>query len=282
MKPMRNLSATVARQHRTVLTAALSVSAVLFAGSARAQQAQSSTTSSQTAAGTTPKPVAKPAATSSASSATKTQTAAKKPVAGAPLTTDKSKQSYALGANIGSQLSSQHLTATALDNTSFLRGLKDALQGGPLALTDDQIKAALAELQNQAGETTLKQGEEFLAKNKTKEGVVTTPSGLQYKVITMGTGPKPALTDTVVCDYAGTLIDGKEFDSSYKRGQPAAFPVNRVIKGWTEALQMMSVGSKWQLFIPSSLAYGASGAGSDIGPNETLIFQVELHSIQGK
>ncbi|MGH9569716.1 MAG: FKBP-type peptidyl-prolyl cis-trans isomerase, partial [Candidatus Angelobacter sp.] len=127
-----------------------------------------------------------------------------------------------------------------------------------------------------------KEGEAFLAANKTKEGVITTPSGLQYKVLKQGTGPKPTTTDKVVCNYKGTLINGKEFDSSYKRGEPATFPVNGVIKGWTEALQLMPVGSKYQLFIPADLAYGERGAGADIGPDATLIFEVELLSIEGK
>ncbi|PYY03418.1 MAG: hypothetical protein DMG64_08020 [Acidobacteria bacterium] len=122
----------------------------------------------------------------------------------------------------------------------------------------------------------------FLAANKSKEGVVTLPSGLQYKVLKEGTGPKPSATDSVACNYRGTLINGTEFDSSYKRGQPATFAVNGVIKGWTEALQLMPVGSKWQLFIPADLAYGERGAGADIGPNSTLIFEVELLSIQAK
>ena len=126
----------------------------------------------------------------------------------------------------------------------------------------------------------MKDGEDFLAANKAKDGVVTLPSGLQYKVITTGTGPKPTLDQTVVCQYRGTLIDGKEFDSSYKRGQPATFPVKGVIKGWTEVLQLMPVGSKWQVFVPSDLAYGARGAGADIGPNATLIFEIELVSIK--
>jgi len=112
--------------------------------------------------------------------------------------------------------------------------------------------------------------------------VVTLPSGLQYKVLKEGTGPKPSATDSVACNYRGTLINGTEFDSSYKRGQPATFAVNGVIKGWTEALQLMPVGSKWQLFIPADLAYGERGAGADIGPNSTLIFEVELLSIQAK
>ena len=135
-----------------------------------------------------------------------------------------------------------------------------------------------------AAEASKKVGEEFLAANKAKEGVVTLPSGLQYKILTEGTGPKPAATDTVSCNYRGTLLDGKEFDSSYKRGQPLSIQVKGVIKGWTEALQLMPVGSKWQLFIPSDLAYGDRGADprSGIGPGATLIFEVELLSIQGK
>ncbi|HKQ86382.1 MAG TPA: FKBP-type peptidyl-prolyl cis-trans isomerase [Candidatus Acidoferrales bacterium] len=206
------------------------------------------------------------------------------------MTTDKQKDSYALGMNIGRDLSRQPID---IDVTPFLQGMRDALEKSKSQLTDDQIKAALAQLQSQAnataeaenkllGEANLKQGEEFLASNKTKPGIVVLPSGLQYKVITMGSGPKPTAADTVVCDYRGTLINGKEFDSSYKRGQPASFPVGGVIKGWTEALQLMPVGSKWQLFIPPDLAYGSRGAGSDIAPNSTLIFEVELHSIKGK
>jgi FKBP-type peptidyl-prolyl cis-trans isomerase len=133
-----------------------------------------------------------------------------------------------------------------------------------------------------AGNANKTAGEAFLAANKTKEGVVTLPSGLQYKILKAGDGPKPTAADTVVCNYRGTLIDGKEFDASEKHGGPATFPVSGVIKGWTEALQLMPVGSKWQLYIPSDMAYGASGAGGDIGPNSTLIFDVELVSIKGK
>ena len=131
-----------------------------------------------------------------------------------------------------------------------------------------------------SGEKNKTEGDAFLAANKAKEGVVTLPSGLQYKIITAGTGPKPTLEQTVVCHYRGTLIDGKEFDSSYKRGQPATFPVKGVIKGWTEVLQLMPVGSKWQVFIPSDLAYGERGAGADIGPNATLVFEIELVAIK--
>jgi len=162
-----------------------------------------------------------------------------------------------------------------------------------MLLTEDEARATLTQLQTEvrskqqekmkvAGELNKKEGVEFLAANKSKEGVVILPSGLQYKILTEGTGPKPTASDTVVCNYRGTLISGAEFDSSYKRGQPASFPVNGVIKGWTEALQLMPVGSKWQLFVPAELGYGDRGAGADIGPGATLIFEVELLSIQGK
>ena len=131
-------------------------------------------------------------------------------------------------------------------------------------------------------ETNKQAGQQFLAANKTKEGVVTLPSGLQYKILKEGTGPKPTTADTVVCNYRGTLLDGTEFDSSYKRGEPATFGVGAVIKGWTEALQLMPVGSKWQLFIPSDLAYGERSPGGPIGPNSLLIFEIDLLSIQDK
>ncbi len=216
------------------------------------------------------------------------------PVAKSPnvlaLTTEKDKTSYAIGLNIGKSL---HRDSVDVDPNILLQGLKDALAGGKTLLTDDEAKAAMVALQNdvrkkqeekmqQVGETNKKEGEAFLAANKTKEGIVTLPSGLQYKVLKEGTGPKPSASDSVVCNYRGTFLDNTEFDSSYKRGQPATFPVSRVIKGWTEALQLMPVGSKWQLFVPSELAYGQRGAGTDIGPNATLIFEIELVSIQGK
>ena len=177
-----------------------------------------------------------------------------------------------------------------LDPALVARGMKDAMGGGKTALTEDEARTVIQKLQGdvrqkmeakskEEGTANRKVGEEFLAANKTKEGVVTLPSGLQYKILTAGTGAKPTTTDTVSCNYRGTLINGKEFDSSYKRGQPASFPVSGVIKGWTEALQLMPVGSKWQLFVPADLAYGDRGAGGDIGPGETLIFEVELLSI---
>ena len=184
------------------------------------------------------------------------------------LKTQKEKVSYALGANLGMNL---HKQSVEVDTTIVLRGLKDALAGGKLLLTDDEAKAALTQLQTdlrnkqmekmkEAMDLNKKAGTEFLEANKAKEGVVTLPSGLQYKILTEGTGPKPTAADTVSCNYRGTLLDGTEFDSSYKRGQPASFPVTGVIKGWTEALQLMPVGSKWQLFVPSDLAYGDRGA----------------------
>jgi FKBP-type peptidyl-prolyl cis-trans isomerase len=206
------------------------------------------------------------------------------------LKTQKDKLSYALGMNLGSNL---HKEKVEVDPAIVLRGLKDALAAGKMLLTEDAARATLTQLQTEvrskqqekmkvAGEMNKKEGVEFLAANKSKEGVVILPSGLQYKILTEGTGPKPTASDTVVCNYRGTLISGAEFDSSYKRGQPASFPVNGVIKGWTEALQLMPVGSKWQLFVPAELGYGDRGAGADIGPGATLIFEVELLSIQGK
>lgn len=203
------------------------------------------------------------------------------------LKTDKEKQSYAMGMNFGMGLHRQGMT---LDPAIMARGMRDAMSGGKTALTEDEARAALTQLQNdvrqkmqakakEEGAANRKVGDEFLAANKSKQGIVTLPDGLQYKILKEGSGPKPAATDTVSCNYRGTLTSGKEFDSSYKRGEPTSFPVNGVIKGWTEALQLMPVGSKWQLFIPPDLAYGDRGAGADIGPGETLIFEVELLSI---
>jgi len=158
-------------------------------------------------------------------------------------------------------------------------------------LTEQEAQAVLTEMQTevskkrqeqmqQAAASNKAQGDAFLAANKAKEGVVTLPSGLQYKILKAGTGPKPTASDTVSCNYRGTLINGTEFDSSAKHGDAAKFGVGQVIKGWSEALQLMPVGSKWQLFVPASLAYGERGAGGDIGPDATLIFEVELVSIE--
>jgi len=232
-----------------------------------------------------------PAATSK-TPAKKTTTAAAG--AAAPLTSRKQKFSYALGMNIATGLGANlKKQGVEVDWNLLAEGMKDTASGGKTRLTEEESKTVLTEVQNdvrkeqqekakELGEKNKTEGAAFLAANKSKEGVKTLPSGLQYKVITEGTGPKPTTADTVVCNYRGTLIDGTEFDSSYKRGEPATFPVGGVIKGWTEALQLMPVGSKWQLFIPSDLAYGERGAGAEIGPNATLIFEVELISIKPK
>ena len=191
---------------------------------------------------------------------------------------------------MGSNLKRQDVP---VDPAILARGLKDGLAGSKTLLTDDEAQAAIMEVQadlrkkqqekmQEAGAANKKEGESFLAENKAKQGVVTLPSGLQYKILKEGTGPKPTAADSVVCNYRGTLVNGTEFDSSFKRGQPATFPVTGVIKGWTEALQLMPVGSKWELFIPSDLAYGERGPDPAIGPNATLIFDVELLSIQDK
>jgi FKBP-type peptidyl-prolyl cis-trans isomerase len=231
--------------------------------------------------------------TKAPAAATKTSTT-KKPASttAAPLAlkTKEDKFSYAIGMKMGANFKKQ---AVPVNAAILSRGVKDALAGNKTLLTDDEAQAAIMDVQKdmqakmqeknkEMAEGNKKTGESFLAANKSKEGVVTTPSGLQYKIEKAGTGPKPTPTDSVVCNYRGTLIDGKEFDSSYKRGQPATFPVTGVIKGWTEALQLMPVGSKWQLFVPSDLAYGDRGAGADIGPGTTLIFEVELMSIEDK
>jgi FKBP-type peptidyl-prolyl cis-trans isomerase FklB len=269
---------------KPIIAALITFAAVaMLAGNVLAQQAPVTATQQAPAA----KPQKPPAAKTSEAPAAKSTTAA----APAPaLTTDRDKESYALGMNIAKGLKAQSVD---VDTALLLRGMKDTLSGAQPLLSDEQAVAALKELQGEVqkkqdeekkelGDKNMKEGRAFLADNKTKEGVVTLPSGLQYKILTQGTGPKPTAADTVVCQYRGTLINGTEFDSSYKRGQPATFPVGRVIKGWTEALQLMPVGSKWQLFIPPDLAYGDRGAGGVIGPNATLIFEVELVSIQGK
>ena len=206
------------------------------------------------------------------------------------LTTQKEKQSYAIGMNLGENLKTQ---AVDVDTTLLMRGMKDTLTGSKPLLSPEEERATLMELQaglrktqmekmQKAAEKNKKEGEVFLTANKAKPGVVTLPSGLQYKILQTGNGPKPTVNDTVACNYRGTLIDGTEFDSSYKRGQPTTFPVSGVIKGWTEALQLMPVGSKWQLFVPAALAYGDRAASALIGPDATLIFDVELVSIQEK
>ena len=206
------------------------------------------------------------------------------------LKTDMDKVSYSIGLQIGFNLAKQQEALkkqnVQVNTDALIGGVKDALANKP-QLTTDQVRATLTAFEkdmNQkeqaTGQKNSADGEKFLADNKKKDGVKTTASGLQYKVIKDGNGPQPKETDTVVANYRGTLIDGTEFDSSYKRGQPATFPLNRVIKGWTEGLQMMKVGSKYQFFIPSDLAYGQRAMGPDIAPNSTLIFEVELKGIQ--
>jgi|SRR5579871_770896 len=232
--------------------------------------------------------IAQQPATSAAPAAPSQQPSAAATPSDSALPTDKDKLSYAIGMMVGGGL---HRDAVDVDPNMLLRGLKDAMAGGPTLLTTEQAQTTIVQLRAQlqqkmeaqraqAEQTNKKEGEDFLAANKTKPGVVALPSGLQYKVLKEGTGPKPVATDKVKCNYRGTLINGTEFDSSDKHGGPQTFPVNGVIKGWTEALQLMPTGSKWQLFVPSELAYGARGADGDIGPNETLIFEVELLSIE--
>ena len=191
----------------------------------------------------------------------------------------KDKVSYSIGMNIGFNLSKQKVD---INPDILAAGIKDAIAGKP-QLTQDQVKDVMAQFekdmeqkQKQAGEKNKADGAKFLEENKKKPGIKTTASGLQYKAEKEGTGAQPKPTDMVTVNYRGTLIDGTEFDSSYKRGQPATFPVNGVIKGWTEALQLMKVGSKYQLWIPSNLAYGERSVSPELGPNATLIFEVEL------
>ena len=272
--------------HKPLTTLAISLLAavVMLPGYAPAQDTPSATPPSKPAQSTPKTPAAKKT----------TPGTAAKPATGATaaLTTQKQKESYALGMSIGLGFKKQGLDKS-IDSAIVARGMREALAGTKTAMTEDEMKASLQQLRTEfttaqeakvkeAGATNRKEGDTFLAENKSKDGVKVLPDGLQYKVLTEGNGPKPAATDTVTVNYRGTLINGKEFDSSYKRGQPASFPVGGVIKGWTEALQLMPVGSKYQLFIPPDLAYGDRGAGADIGPGDTLIFEVELLSIGEK
>ena len=190
---------------------------------------------------------------------------------------DNDKAIYSLGYDLGTELKGH---ALELNSELLLQGITDAIEGNkPLVKTTGRNKA-LAQIRAQRVQHNLEQSQAFLAENAKKEGVVTTDSGLQYKVIKSGDGAMPKADDTVTTHYRGTLIDGREFDSSYSRGQPASFPVKGVIKGWTEALQLMKVGDKWELYIPSDLAYGAAQRGEVIQPNSTLIFELELLSIK--
>jgi len=204
------------------------------------------------------------------------------------LISEKDKISYSIGLNIGQNFKQQSIE---INLNPLFKGIEDALLNRKPLMSNAEIKATMDAFKKQmmakikkkkegAATQNVKTGKSFLEKNKMKKGVVTLPSGLQYRIVKEGSGIKPLLTDTVVTHYRGKLLDGVEFDSSYKRGKPATFPVNGVIKGWTEALQLMTVGSKWELFIPADLAYGKNGAGNVIGPNATLIFDIELVEIK--
>ena len=190
--------------------------------------------------------------------------------------------SYALGLSIGNNFRASGIKGLEIDD--FIKGINDVFNEAKPAIAFDEAQRLLQDyfknLQAEKFEMNKQVGEEFLRINKEKRGVVTLPSGLQYEVIKTGDGPKPGSDDKVRCHYHGTLVDGRVFDSSVQRGKPAVFGVSQVIRGWTEALQLMNVGSKWRLFIPSDLAYGAHGAGEAIEPNMTLIFDVELLGIE--
>jgi FKBP-type peptidyl-prolyl cis-trans isomerase FklB len=216
------------------------------------------------------------------------------PTPAGEIKSDKQILSYGLGLQMGGQM--RRNLGEDMDTQAFLRGVADAVTGGKLAVSEADLSKVMAEFQQKIMKRQLealkanpkwqalaaknkKDGEAFMAANKTKEGVKTLPSGLQYKVIKSGNGATPAPTDSVVADYHGTLVDGTVFDSSVERGKPETFPVNRVVKGWTEALQLMKVGDKWQLVVPPELAYGEMGNES-IGPSSTLIFEVELKDVK--
>jgi len=288
---MRNLFAS------TLVVAAAGILSAAAAAQQSSTQSPASTTS-------------KPATTSAPKGAVNSQTAGapktgqggaagKKqgatPGAAPVLKTERDKRSYAIGLNIGMKVANE-LKAGGVDMDSVVlaRGIRDSLTGAKHLMTDEEVKTALTALETELREkaraeyeatanANKKEGDDFLAANKSKEGIQTLPSGLQYKVLKAGTGPKPAATDKVSCNYKGSFLDGKEFDSSEKHGgKPVTFGVSEVIRAWTEALQLMPVGSKWQLFVPSDLAYGARGAGQEIGPNKALVFEVELVSIEPK
>ncbi len=212
------------------------------------------------------------------------EAAAPAPAAGPALDTDVAKASYGLGYNIAGNVNNQY--GGALDGKAFAAGIEDRFARADMKVPEDVVLASLNALneasekeRGDVGARNLAAAEAYLAENAKKEGVMTLPSGLQYEVLTMGDGAKPTLEDTVTTHYTGTLIDGTVFDSSVERGTPASFPVGGVIPGWVEALQLMAVGSKWRLVVPPGLAYQERGAGNRIGPNEALIFTVELLSI---
>ncbi len=230
-----------------------------------------------------------------ASSCQEPKPAAEKEITKADLKTEDDRVSYSVGFSMGSSFKQDELKI----NLEILQqGMEDGFTGSKQLLDEEEVKKTMMgfkekmrakkqaeymermEERRKQGEANKEKGRQFLEENKAKEGIVTLESGLQYKILNKGTGASPKPTDTVKCQYRGTTIDGKEFDSSYERGKPATFAVNRVIKGWTEGLQLMKEGGKWQFFIPSELAYGERGAGNNIGPNEVLIFEVELLEIE--
>jgi len=240
----------------------------------------------QPAAPETPEPVA-PAAPEPEAPAAEAAVPGPQPAGALVLVTPREKVSYGIGLDIGRNFVRQSID---IDADILARGIKDAMSNATPLVTQQELQEALTafqaevqarqqELAKTVGDKNAKEGAEFLAKNKEREGVVTLPSGLQYEVIAEGAGEMPKATDTVSVNYRGTLVDGTEFDSSARHGGPATFPVNKVIPGWTEALQLMKVGSKWRLFVPANLAYGALAGGGPIGPNATLIFDIELLSI---
>lgn len=203
------------------------------------------------------------------------------------LKTDGDKLSYSIGADLGGNFKKQEIPVNA---AMLAKGMQDAMAGSQMLLSEDQMKEVLTSFQKQliekrtaefnkkADESKVK-GETFLAQNKAKAGVITLPSGLQYKIVTKGEGAKPTANDSVTVDYTGKLINGDVFDSSEKTGKPATFKVNQVIPGWTEALQLMPIGSTWEVYVPANLAYGPRSVGAQIGPNETLVFTIHLISI---
>jgi FKBP-type peptidyl-prolyl cis-trans isomerase FklB len=204
------------------------------------------------------------------------------------LATDMDKLSYSVGIDLGKNLKKQGIE---INPTIMAKGIDDGMKGGPFLLTEQQMKDSLTNFQkdlmakraaqfDQQAKTNKEKGDAFLSQNKTKPGVVTLPSGLQYKIITAGTGLKAAKEDEVTVEYTGHLIDGTVFDSTDKAGKPATFKVSQVIPGWTEALQLMPAGSTWEIYVPAHLAYGPRSAGGSIGPNETLIFNVHVLSVK--
>ena len=225
----------------------------------------------------------------------KTKPAENKEITKADLKTEDDNISYSLGFSMGSRFIRDGLD---INLEIFQEGVKDGFTGSKQILNEEEVQKTMMALQQKMmakrqaehmkemeerknlGEANKEKGEKFLEENKAKEGVITLESGLQYKILKKGTGASPKATDTVKCHYKGTTIDGEEFDSSYKRGEPATFALNKVIKGWTEGLQLMKEGGKWEFFIPPELAYGAMGSGPQIGPNEVLIFEVELLGIE--